>query len=400
MTNDKTLTSRASLLRHKNLATSFGLTFSLACAFLPGAAYAANATADPDPDVENGSYLALSLNQDVVAVGDSISGTATVYEGDGDEDSDDNVTASWGGGGASASARTSAASSAAASSASGNGSVNFSFPTSSPGDFTIDAATPDVPDQKKSASAIGGPVTGENDIHYFCDPNEISSWGHLAAAPGQPVGTTYSWSISGKGGQYVPGKSTTSATATYTGVHPGSTVVGDVTATVTYSLDGVSVQSPGFPITVHAPKTFVLVSRTKAQKLVPPDPGAYGFNGQSVTFRITDGLGSPISGANWNEGWYQPNGGGVPGLQGGGALDGNGTNTDTPDQFSYPNYSSTPPNNTVTGDQIFGPLTHVYSVSDEQGTGGNQLGCPVKTYTNIYYYTYTMTGNGFDGTGN
>ncbi len=286
------------------------------------------------------------------------------------------------------------------SSQSAAGTVKFSFPTSAPGDFTIDGVTADVPDQTAAGHALGGPITGTNDIHYYCDPAYSADWGFLNTASGQPAGTTYTWLISGNA-QYVQNSARPSpASATYAGKHPGSSKVGDVTATVTYTLNGVPVVSPPFPITVHAPTKFELASKTKAQKLVPPDPGAYGFNGQSVTFKITDGLGLPITGANWNEGWYQPNGGGVPGLQGGGALDGNGINTDSPDQFYAPNYSSTPPDNTVTGDKIFGPLTHVYSVSDEPGTGGNQLGCPVQTYTNIYYYTYTMTGNGFDGAGN
>ncbi len=135
MTNNKTLTSRESLLRHRRLATSFGLTFSLACAFLPSAAYAANATTDPDPDVEQGSYISLTLNQDIVAVGDSLSGSATIYEGDGDVDSDDSI-------------------SEAPSSQVGNGTVSFSVPTSSPGDVTISASSADASPQSKVGHAV------------------------------------------------------------------------------------------------------------------------------------------------------------------------------------------------------------------------------------------------------
>lgn len=135
MTNNKTLTSRANLLRHRRLATSFGLTFSLACAFLPGAAYAANATADPDPDVEQGSYISLSLNQDIVAAGDSLSGSASIYEGDGDVDSDDSI-------------------SEAPSNQSANGTVSFTVPTSSPGDVTIVASSADASSQSKVGHAV------------------------------------------------------------------------------------------------------------------------------------------------------------------------------------------------------------------------------------------------------
>jgi len=105
-------------------------------------------------------------------------------------------------------------------------------------------------------NVIGGPISGENDIYWFCQSNTSTDWGHLSAATGQPTGTTYSWSLAGTGAQLT--SSSTSASVTYCGAGAGSTKPGDVTATVTYRLNGVSATSPPFPITVHAPASFVL----------------------------------------------------------------------------------------------------------------------------------------------
>ena len=240
---------------------------------------------------------------------------------------------------------------------------------------------------------IGGAITGDNDIHYYCDPSYYGSWGHLTAASGQPAGTTYSWSISGNG-QYVPGKSTTSATATYTGKHPGSSTVGDVTATVTYTLNGVSVSSPAFPITVHAPTTFA------AKNVVQPTqiyrgPDDYGFSGAELHFTVLDGLGQPVTGANWDETWdLQGNGQGPgPAATGGATLDDTGSSID---YFGKDNDPAPKSATNSKGDVVFGPLTHGYFVTDPNGTGsGGGVGCPVQTYTNVYYYTYGMVGNGF-----
>ena len=233
---------------------------------------------------------------------------------------------------------------------------------------------------------IGGPISGTNDIRYFCDSSISSYWGKLSAASGQPTGTTYSWSLAGNA-QFVGG-APTSASVSYAGKGSGSTTVGDVKATVTYSLNGVTATSDPFPITVHAPKTFAITATTPANKTIPPASGAYGFSGQSITFQVLDGLKLPMQNAYWDESWSQPNGGGQPGMVGGGPLDAQGYSVDN---FSI--QGANQPTNT-NGDKIFGPLTHIYSVTDTGGTGGN-IGCPVQTYSNVYYYTYGITGNGF-----
>ncbi len=122
---------------------------------------------------------------------------------------------------------------------------------------------------------IGGPITGENDKSYFCSSNDTSGFGHLSAASGQPAGTTYSWSISGSAifcDSNGNSTSPTGASAVYRGTNPGSTKPGDVTANVTYSLNGVSAKSDNFPITIHVPVSFAITAKTGPTKLLPPDP--------------------------------------------------------------------------------------------------------------------------------
>jgi hypothetical protein len=275
--------------------------------------------------------------------------------------------------------------------------VSYVMVKSDPGDPS-DGSTATISSSNSPAATvpiyvIGGPITGDNNIHYYCDPGYYGDWGYLSAATGQPSGTTYSWSISGNG-QYVPGKSTTSATATYTGKHPGSSKAGDVTATVIYILNGVSVTSPPFPITVHAPTTFVAGSIVKPTQ-IDTGPDDYGFSGAELPFTILDGLGQPITGAYWDEAWdLQGNGQGPgPGITGGGPLDSTGSSIDgfSKDGDLAPKSITNPK-----GDIVYGPLTHRYSITDEGGgASGGDVGCLVQTYTNVYYYTYGMVGNGF-----
>ena len=238
---------------------------------------------------------------------------------------------------------------------------------------------------------IGGPITGDNNIYWFCDSSTSTDYGYLSAASGQPAGTTYSWSISGTGAQFVGGVPTTSS-ATYCGAGAGSMKPGDVKATVPYSLNGVTATSDPFPITVHAPATFMIdpKGKTPPVKLIPPDPSAYGFNGQSIRFQVLDSVGLPFppNKAYWSESWVQQAGGGQPAHVGGGPLDAQGYSVDSFDLTMLSEPSN--PN----GDKIWGPLTHTYSVTDSGGTGG-LVGCAVQVYTNVYYYTYGVTGNGF-----
>ena len=239
---------------------------------------------------------------------------------------------------------------------------------------------------------IGGPITGDTDEYFFCSDKvpgtSVDALGYLSAAPGQPAGTTYSWSISGSAiycDDDANAKTPTGAAAEYRGTLPGSTDIGDVKANVTYSLNGVSAKSsPDFPITIHVPKTFTITSFTPAVKF------AYGFSGQTITFKVIDSVKQPYppGKAYWCESWT----GGQPPNGGGGPLD---RDSQSVDSFSSDSGSSAPSDpNDAYGDRILGPLTHVYSVTHMGGTGG-LIGCSIQTYTNVYYYTYQMTGNGF-----
>jgi len=244
------------------------ITLGLACSILPSVAFAQNNSTDPDPDVEKGAYLSLTLDQSVVAVGDPLTGTATVYEGDGDIDSDDTVAAdllasasppmsspSAAGGASPMSSPTPMSSQSAA------GTVKFSFPTSAPGDFTIDGVTADVPDQTTAGHAIGGPITGDvSDVRYYADGSAPTK--SLNAAPSQPSGTAYSWTTTSNApgsGKVAFQGSTTSSTATIKGTAP-SGLSNDVTVTLNYSLNGVSVPASQ-QLTVRTP-TFVVENKT------------------------------------------------------------------------------------------------------------------------------------------
>jgi len=238
---------------------------------------------------------------------------------------------------------------------------------------------------------IGGPITGDNDIYWFCDSSTSTDWGHLSAASGQPAGTTYSWSLAGNA--QLTGSST-SASVTYAGSGAGSTKVGDVTATVTYSLNGVSATSPPFPITVHAPATFIVKGKTPPTAYTSGSK-AYGFDGQSLQFQIQDGLNQPMRSsmhaAYWDESWVVTgNGNGPAPASQGGPLDDNGISTDN---FWY---TGNPQPTDPAGDKLIGPFTHSYYVTDQGGGySGGKVGCPVQVYTNVIYKTYGVVGNGF-----
>lgn len=159
-----------------------------------------------------------------------------------------------------------------------------------------------IASQDVTIYVIGGPISGENEIYWFCDSSTSTDWGHLSAASGQPDGTTYSWSMAGNA-QFVGG-APTSANVTYAGSGAGSTSVGDVTATVTYSLNDVSATSPPFPITVHAPTQFIVKGKTPPTAYTSGSK-AYEFDGQALQFQILDGLNQPmrssVHAAYWDE---------------------------------------------------------------------------------------------------
>lgn len=202
---------------------------------------------------------------------------------------------------------------------------------------------------------IGGPISGTNDIHYYCDPSTTKSGdlGYLSAATGQPAGTTYSWSLSGNAQWSGTPSPPTASSATYTGKTGGSTNVGDVKATVTYSLNGVSAASPQFSITVHAPTQFIVTGSDPPIKYTSGDK-AYGFDGQNLHFKVLDGLNQPVN-AYWDESWeVTGNGNGPEPAHIGGPLDRTGSSIDY--FSSYPNPQPTSPD----GDKVIGPLTHSY----------------------------------------
>lgn len=284
--------------QRKHLAGVVAL--GITCILMPSVVFAQNTSTDPDPDVEKGAYLSLNLDQNVVAVGSALTGTAKVYEGDGDIDSDDSVSASLGSGSSAANAQIASPAGVVSSGQSGSGTVNFSFPTSAPGDFNITATTADVADKSVPGAAIGGAITGDNDVKYYCDyPQEISplstsETGQLTSASGQPTGTTYQWSISGP---CIITTGQTAATATFR-----STGAGTATATVTYSLKGVPVNSQGFSILTHMPKISSAVASGPPKNNIyyPNDPyqGApyYGFDNQKIVYTIVDQNGAIMSG--------------------------------------------------------------------------------------------------------
>jgi len=101
-----------------------------------------------------------------------------------------------------------------------------------------------------------------------------------------------------------------------------------------------------------------------------------------------------ITGVYWDEFWTLDGNGKGPGptITEGGPFDGAGVGIDT---FSTPANAPTSTTNPK-GDIVYGPLTHKYSITDEGGGySGGSVGCPVKTYTGVNYYTYGVKGNSF-----
>ena len=228
---------------------------------------------------------------------------------------------------------------------------------------------------------IGGPISGTNDIHYYFDPGPLSSqdWGHLSAASGQPAGTTYSWSVTGKA-QYIGDTlPPTTANVTYAGKGAGSTKIGDVTATVTYSLSGVSAVSPPFPITVHAPTQFIYKSVDQPTEYRGPD--VYGFANQVLHFKVWDGVNQPVTNAYWDESWaLVGNGNGFEPPHIGGPLDGTGSSVDifTDTLFPVPTNAGVYP--------VSGPYMHSYWATDAGGGfAGGGIGSLIQVYPNVFY---------------
>jgi len=236
---------------------------------------------------------------------------------------------------------------------------------------------------------IGGPISGTNDIHWYCNTGKFIDWGYLSAASGQPAGTTYSWSMAGNA-QYVGDTlPPTSATATYAGKDTGSHDVGDVKATVTYSLNGVTATSDPYPITVHAPTQFIVLSVDPPTQYRGPD--TYGFANQVLHFEVRDGVNQLVRNVYWDESWKTN--GNVPGFEPphvGGPLDNMGRSVDTFTDTLFP----APTNAGVY--PVSGPYTHSYWATDEGGGfAGGGIGSPIQVYPSVLYNVFGVTGNGF-----
>ncbi len=243
--------------------------------------------------------------------------------------------------------------------------------------------------QDVTINVIGGPISGTNDIHWYCDTGKFIDWGYLSAASGQPAGTTYSWSMAGNA-QYVGDTlPPTSATATYAGKDTGSHLPGDVKATVTYSLNGVTATSDPYPITVHAPTQFIVLSVDPPTQYRGPD--TYGFADQVLHFKVWDGVNQPVTNVYWDESWKTN--GNVPGFEPphvGGPLDNTGSSKDTFTDVLFP----APTNAGVY--PVSGPYTHSYWATDDGGGfAGGGIGCPIQVYPSVLYNVFGVTGNGF-----
>ena len=297
--------------------------------------------------------------------------------------------------------------------------MNFSFATSAPGDFTINGATADVPDQTTAASVVGGPVAGDNKVRYYCDYpqylNAMSSseTGVLNGTGGQPQGTTYSWSISGPC-IITSGATSLQAKFRSTGpTSPGSFAV----ATLVYTVKGVSASST-CQITVRKPQvgSSKMTGPSANHIYYPNDPvgddGIYwGFDSQMKIYTIVDQYGDVMAGVPVNERldlkhyadnadvrWPLP-------ANTGGATDGNGQFID---HFSVLGYSS-PTGETAPTPPLY--ETHLkrsdkpnyvsiytlrhrwfagYTTSDP--SPGYVEGCPLVDYPAVTFNTNGVTG--------
>lgn len=164
--------------------------------------------------------------------------------------------------------------------------------------------------------------------------------------------------------------------------------------TLTVPGDTTTATSDPYPITVHAPVHFIVVPPNDQPIPITSGLNAYGFDGQHLHFRITDGLNQPVTSAYnacWDEKWALSGSGNGPlPTYIGDVLDSTGSSIDYFSSYGIPQ-----PTNAA-GDKVTGPFTHSYYITDQGGgASGGGVGCAVQVYTNVIYKTYGVVGNGF-----
>jgi len=255
-------------------------------------------------------------------------------------------------------------------------------------------ASPDV-----TINVIGGPITGDKDVRYYCDyPTETSplsaaETGHLSAASGQPAGTTYSWSITG------------SATVTDGGTTPNATyrsvASGAASAVVTYTRDGVSASSPAFAITSHEPKIGKAVPSGPSADHIYYSPFGYGFDQQSIVYTVVDqdNPNMPMGGVPVEEVWrltrYDPmanNSWPVPGQESAvTAADGTFTDYFSVSNYTLAGFPGDPTFLTRPQSEPIAYLKHWWYAGPS--TSNTQKGCVLENYPNVTYSTNGVTGD-------
>ena len=277
------------------------------------------------------------------------------------------------------------------------------------GTATITASVEDSTGPKTAKTTIymiGGPITGDTKVNYYCDA--ASQHGHLSAANGQPPATTYQWTFAGPAtllNPNYPVTTWTGNTATYVGTGASAVPQGDVTATLQYSLHGVSCSST-FTIVVLEPTSLPLHSQTapfvyySANDRSPTDPAgidySYGFGHQDMTYQILDQFNTFMPSVSWNERWlgiHRP----PTANQNTPAPSavGSGSNADgyiTDFHFAF-RYNQDPPLNLHSGDD---PV-EIYSFDKHEfyiGSASDGIGCLVLVHNNVIYTTSGVLNDG------
>jgi len=245
--------------------------------------------------------------------------------------------------------------------------------------------------------AIGGPITGDRDVRYYCDyPTETSplsadETGHLTAAGGQPAGTTYSWSITGAA-VVTDGGATSSVTYRSTGS-------GKASAVVTYSLNGQSASSPAFDILSHEPKISSAVASGPGADHIYYSPFGYGFDQQKIIYTVVDQAGTPMGGVPVeevirlksydpmaNNNWPLPD-------QTATTTSGDGTFTDyfSTSNYTLAGYPGDPTELKRPESEPIAYLKHWWYAGPS--ASNTQKGCVLEFYPNVTFSTNGVTGD-------
>ena len=244
---------------------------------------------------------------------------------------------------------------------------------------------------------IGGPITGDKDVRYYCDyPTETSplsadETGHLTAAGGQPAGTTYSWSITGAA-VVTDGGATSSVTYRSTGS-------GKASAVVTYSLNGQSASSPAFDILSHEPKISSAVASGPGADHIYYSPFGYGFDQQKIIYTVVDQAGTPMGGVPVeevirlksydpmaNNNWPLPD-------QTATTTSGDGTFTDyfSTSNYTLAGYPGDPTELKRPESEPIAYLKHWWYAGPS--ASNTQKGCVLEFYPNVTFSTNGVTGD-------